>query len=298
VEAAKLISNPSPVYPSLAREKQIQGDVLLHAIIGMDGGVKHLSVISGDPSLTQASLDAVRQWRYQPTLLNGDPVEVDTTIKVTFSLDQKSPQQQAPAAAGSPGPAPASAPTSAAAPEVSPPIDPKLNADILHLFDVIKVRDMVAEGMHATLDKMRPSLVSSLPPTPNRDKIIDTYIREILVVTQSDYFLNSTAAVYAKYLSDADVKAMTAFYQTPAGQHYNAASSKIFAESGQVAQQIVAKDMPGILKDLCSEYPELQGQAKFCPKVEPAPGNPALPSAPTPTPPSAPGAAPPSGGKR
>jgi protein TonB len=60
----------------------------LHAIIGKDGSVQQLNLESGHPLLVQAALDAVRQWRYQPTLLNGEPVEVDTTIDVIFSLNQ------------------------------------------------------------------------------------------------------------------------------------------------------------------------------------------------------------------
>ena len=60
----------------------------MHAIISKDGTIQQLEVISGHPLLQQAALDAVRQWRYQPTLLNGEPVEVDTTIDVIFSLNQ------------------------------------------------------------------------------------------------------------------------------------------------------------------------------------------------------------------
>ena len=60
----------------------------LHAIIGKDGSVQQLEVLTGHPLLVQAALDAVRQWRYRPTLLNGEPVEVDTTIDVIFSLNQ------------------------------------------------------------------------------------------------------------------------------------------------------------------------------------------------------------------
>lgn len=86
VQAAKLISQPMPVYPPLARQARIQGNVVLHAIIAKDGRVEQLSVISGHPLLIQSALDAVRQWRYQPTTLNGAPVEVDTTITVTFTM--------------------------------------------------------------------------------------------------------------------------------------------------------------------------------------------------------------------
>jgi periplasmic protein TonB len=88
VTAAMLINRVQPMYPPLARQTRISGTVRLHAIIAKDGTVKELEVISGHPLLVQAALDAVRQWRYRPTLLNGEPVEVDTTIDVIFSLNQ------------------------------------------------------------------------------------------------------------------------------------------------------------------------------------------------------------------
>ena len=86
VTAASIITQTHPVYPPLARQARIQGTVVLHAIIDKDGKVAQLEVVSGHPLLVQAALDAVKQWRYKPTQLNGDPVEVDTTIQVTFTM--------------------------------------------------------------------------------------------------------------------------------------------------------------------------------------------------------------------
>jgi protein TonB len=88
VQAAMIINRVQPSYPPLARQTRISGTVRLHAIIGKDGSVQQLEVISGHPLLVQSALDAVRQWRYRPTLLNNEPVEVDTTIDVIFSLNQ------------------------------------------------------------------------------------------------------------------------------------------------------------------------------------------------------------------
>jgi periplasmic protein TonB len=87
VTAASLINRVQPVYPPLARQTRVSGTVRLHAIISKDGSVQQLEVLQGHPLLVQAALDAVRQWRYRPTLLNGEPVEVDTTIDVIFSLN-------------------------------------------------------------------------------------------------------------------------------------------------------------------------------------------------------------------
>jgi protein TonB len=87
VTAASLINKVNPSYPPLARQTRISGTVRLHAIISKSGSVESLEVMSGHPLLVQAALDAVRQWRYRPTTLNGEPVEVDTTIDVIFSLN-------------------------------------------------------------------------------------------------------------------------------------------------------------------------------------------------------------------
>jgi TonB family protein len=83
---AKLIRGDLPVYPLEAQANHVEGTVTLHAIIAKDGSIKNLQVLSGDPLLTQAAVDAVAQWRYRPTLLEGRPVEVDTKIDVVFTL--------------------------------------------------------------------------------------------------------------------------------------------------------------------------------------------------------------------
>jgi TonB family protein len=87
VQAQKLTSNPQPIYPLIARQARISGTVELAAIIGKDGHVQELTVVSGHPLLRQASIDAVKQWVYQPTLLNEQPVVVSTTIDVIFSIE-------------------------------------------------------------------------------------------------------------------------------------------------------------------------------------------------------------------
>ena len=86
VQTAKLVNKVQPIYPALAKQARIQGTVRLQAVIAKDGSIVELQVLSGHPLLVQAALDAVRQWHYQPTLLNGDPVEVVTTIDVVFTL--------------------------------------------------------------------------------------------------------------------------------------------------------------------------------------------------------------------
>lgn len=75
-----------PRYPIEAKEKHITGDVILGVTIDHSGSISELKVISGDPVLAQAAADAVKQWKYKPYLLNGEPVLVDTTVKITFRM--------------------------------------------------------------------------------------------------------------------------------------------------------------------------------------------------------------------
>ncbi len=86
VQQANLIYSPKPVYPPLAKQARIQGVVRLNAVVSKEGTVENLDAASGHPLLVPAALDAVRQWVYRPTLLNGEPVEVVTVVDVNFTL--------------------------------------------------------------------------------------------------------------------------------------------------------------------------------------------------------------------
>jgi periplasmic protein TonB len=86
-QEALLIRRVDPVYPTLARQVHVSGTVELRAIIAKDGSVINLEVISGHPMLVRAAVDAVRQWRYRPTLLNNQPLEVQTFVTVKFVLE-------------------------------------------------------------------------------------------------------------------------------------------------------------------------------------------------------------------
>jgi protein TonB len=92
-QQAKLVMQPRPVYPPLAKQARISGVVHLAAVIGKEGNVIDLRVISGHPLLVPSAIDAVRNWVYQPTLLNGEPVEVSTQIDVNYTLSDDPVQQ-------------------------------------------------------------------------------------------------------------------------------------------------------------------------------------------------------------
>jgi TonB family protein len=87
VQAAKIVSRVNPTYPMVARETNTSGEVQLRVLVAKDGAVKSVSLISGDPLLGQSAIEAVKQWRYQPTLVNGKPVEVETTVPVNYKLN-------------------------------------------------------------------------------------------------------------------------------------------------------------------------------------------------------------------
>ena len=89
VMEAALIHKVLPQYPAIARTIHLTGTVYLRAIIATDGTVRQLEVISGNPILANPALQAVRQWRYEPTRLNGEAVEVETLITVNFVLYQQ-----------------------------------------------------------------------------------------------------------------------------------------------------------------------------------------------------------------
>jgi TonB family protein len=83
-----LLQRVEPEYPEAARQRRIQGPVVLDALIGSNGSVRELSVISGDPQLAKAAMDAVRQWRFRPHQLDGKAVEFETRITVNFALPE------------------------------------------------------------------------------------------------------------------------------------------------------------------------------------------------------------------
>ena len=81
-----LVSKVNPIYPQEARQEHIQGVVILHVVVDKEGNIASLQPISGDSTLSAAAMEAVKQWKYRPYLLNGNPIEVDTQVQVNFTL--------------------------------------------------------------------------------------------------------------------------------------------------------------------------------------------------------------------
>ena len=88
IDPAMLVHRVEPMYPILAKQTGRSGRVELRAVIATDGTIQSLQVVSGDPLFYQSAMDAVRQWRYRPTVLNGEPVEIDTFITVIYNINR------------------------------------------------------------------------------------------------------------------------------------------------------------------------------------------------------------------
>jgi protein TonB len=86
LDPAMLIHRVEPIYPFLPKQIRREGRVELRAIIGTDGTIQSLQVVSGDPMFLNSAIEAVQQWRYRPTILNGQPVEIDTYIAVVYTM--------------------------------------------------------------------------------------------------------------------------------------------------------------------------------------------------------------------
>ncbi|MGB2629551.1 MAG: energy transducer TonB [Candidatus Acidiferrum sp.] len=86
VMAQKVKTKVAPIYPAQAKSKGIQGTVRLHVLITTTGAVTQVQPVTGEPALVRSAMEAVKQWVYQPTIIDGQPVEVDTVIEVTYAL--------------------------------------------------------------------------------------------------------------------------------------------------------------------------------------------------------------------
>ena len=86
VMAQKVKTRVAPIYPAQAKNKGIEGTVRLHVVITVTGSVTQVQPVTGDPVLVRSAMEAVKQWVYEPTIIDGQPVEVDTVIEVNYSL--------------------------------------------------------------------------------------------------------------------------------------------------------------------------------------------------------------------
>lgn len=269
VQVAKITKKVEPVYPAEAKKAEISGTVVLHAVIAQDGTVKQLDYVSGPQELTDSAMVAARQWQYQPTLLNGQPVEVDTTINVVYEVglgesgESSADARETGAAQGQTqngftvqgGDRPFNRPTR---------IDPQLRADIEELLKVVHFDDTMMQVLSSELEPLRTKINAALANEPHAKAIMKEYFDRVIAIGQSPEMNDSTIMIYAKYLSDGQVKKAVEFYKTDAGQQIAGTQVKIFEDARKAGERIFTQNVGEILQDMCREHPELQGKMKAC----------------------------------
>lgn len=260
VQAAKMVKQVQPIYPAEAKQARITGTVVLHAVIAKDGSVKELQYVSGPKELLSASMDAVRQWKYHPTLLQGEPLEVDTTISIIYTLG-KSADTADRSSGGARDVEQANQQSEA---QTAKPIDPQLKADIAQLIQELHVSDTMTQVIKMNIGAVRAKLIESLPNTPNKDAIIKEFVDKFVEIGHSPELLDALEGFYAKYLTDEQVKKAIEFYKTDAGEQILAMQGKMMEEVQPIAARIGSEKAVAIIKELCGEYPELQEQGNTC----------------------------------
>ena len=238
----RLLLQVAPMYPPLARQVRISGIVRVHLVIAGDGSIREAAVVSGHPLLQQAAIDAVRKWRYEPTSVDGKPVEVEKQVDVVFELEGQS----------------------VPAPLAPPQVDPAIKSAVLRLFSVMNFKENAARTAQAAMEELRPALAASLPATANRQAILDAYTAQLAALLQSDDYLGHAAEIYAGYFSEEDIRALTDFYSSPAGQRLSASMPELNADLNALGQRLANRALPGILAQLCANFPDLTRDPNFC----------------------------------
>ncbi len=249
--AARVIAIVPPEYPKELQDAKVSGTVILRAVIAKDGSIMELAPLSGPQQLWPSTMDAVKRWRYQPTVVEGVPVEVSTTISINFT----------------PGKTPRYEQQGAAVPQTAAAMDPQLHADILRLIKATHLEETMRDYGRQMMETMRPSIEDSLPQNADRKKIMNEVQSKMMAALQSQAATDQIVMVYAKYLSDDDVKGATAFYESPAGQRFNSVSTQMEDDLSQSGEEFAMQNLGLILKGLCATHPELRGKADFCQKA-------------------------------
>ena len=240
--AKDLLHKVPPEYPAEALAAKISGTVVFHAILATDGSVKDVQVVSGPPQLVDAATNAVKQWKYRTFTLNGQPAEIETTIPVVFNLADPTGTGKI--------------------------IDPQLRADILHLYQSMRGFDAAEQTFEDEFSQLRLKLVEASPsPGPNQQKIMEAYARGFFTTIRIPDFVDGIVAIYAKHFTDEEIKAIDQFYQTPAGQRFALESPDVNAENTAFGRKFATDHIPGVLNELCEEFPELQSHEKLCPSA-------------------------------
>jgi TonB family protein len=258
VEASRIINQLPPAYPPIATQAGIQGPVVLHAIIGVDGNVKQLDVVSGHPLLVPAALDGVRRWRYKPILINGKAAEVDTTITVTFSLSDANVMRDSSYYRKQ------EAQTLAA-------VDPTTADNIRKLINLTGAQDTIHRMVDSGLVGARNMAISGLPAGPDRDRRADAYVSKLRERVERES-VDLVVPVYARHFSDEEIKAIVTFFESPAGRRFVQESPSYVQEIQTVSSDHWRNVLTlEIMKELPTEFPDFGKGMPVAPNPPPAP---------------------------
>ncbi len=253
----RVTAQTAPVYPQTAIDQRVEGNVVLHVIIGTDGTVKESSAMSGPPLLVQSAIEGVRQWQYQPVLLNGIPIEQDTTVTLNYEL----------------GPPPTvmvnNKPLSAFSQEESalrrqqrpalPAADADTAADIRRLLEATGMRNVITAFFGSHLLGIRAQLFKDLPASVDREKVANRFQEELQKRIASGQVLDAVIPIYAKHFTHEEIKSFLAFYESPAGRRYaQEAPSLMWEVNDTGAPYWMNTVLPEIFQQMSAEYPELR----------------------------------------
>ena len=249
----KVTGRTPPEYPQAAIDRQVEGDVVIHLIISRDGTVKELNAVSGPALLTDPAMAAVRGWMYQPARLNGNSVEVDTTVTLNYVLGPPPTVMvnNRPVAASAPiANDPAQQPSTAVAPQANADT-PATKEDIeryleaIHSHDMMKqIVEQMSKPMHQMVHDQLEKDREKLPPDfeARLNKMIDGMLNDL----PWDELMQSMVPVYQKHFTKGDIDVLIAFYSTPTGQKMLKEMPTIMAESMQAEMPIMQRQMEAI----------------------------------------------------
>jgi len=259
-----------PIYPQAAIDQKIEGNVVLHLIIAKDGSVKDLTVVSGAALLSDSAVDSVKQWRYQPVRLNGDPVEVDTTVTLNYVIgppaivlvNDQPLTESSPAALGraEQQSVPVSAQqASADSPATDEDVERYLEA--VHSHDMMKqMMEQMSKPLHQMVHEQFEKDKDKLPA--DFETHLNQMVDEMLNAVPVDEMMQAMVPVYRKHFTKGDIDALIAFYSAPTGQKMLKEMPAIMAETMRVTMPLMQKQMAAMTERLQQDIAKSMEEAR------------------------------------
>jgi TonB family protein len=253
----RAISQAPPAYPQAAIDQRVEGNVVLHILIGVDGAVAEVGAMSGPEVLATAAIEAVKGWKYQPIRLNVGPVQQDPTVTLNFVL----------------GPTPAVVVNNklpcAFSPEEStlrrqqrpslPAVDPDTAAVIRRLLELMGMKNVVTAFFGSDLMGIQSQLYKDLRPSVDRKAVVDRFREELQKRISSGQVMEVVIPIYAKHFTHEEIKSFLAFYESPAGKRCaQEAPSLMWEVHDSSAPYWMDTVLPEVFQEMSVEYPELR----------------------------------------